>query len=61
MDAGPDLGLRVLRPHGAAPDLGVVEEEQLVLVHLLRVKDVVYFYTYELDRQKHAIKKLCLN
>ena len=34
VDAGPDLGLRVLRPHGAAPDLRVVEEEQLVVRHV---------------------------
>ena len=34
MDAGPDLGLGVLRPHGAAPDLGVVEEEELVVRHV---------------------------
>ena len=34
MDAGPDLGLGVLRSHGAAPDLGVVEEEQLVVSHV---------------------------
>ena len=34
MDAGPDLGLGVFRPHGAAPDLGVVEEEELVVRHV---------------------------
>ena len=34
MDAGPDLGLGVLGPHGAAPDLGVVEEEELVVRHV---------------------------
>ena len=34
MDAGPDLRLGVLWPHGAAPDLGVVEEEQLVVGHV---------------------------
>ena len=34
VDAGPDLGLGVLRSHGAAPDLGVVEEEQLVVRHV---------------------------
>ena len=34
MDAGPDLGLGILRSHGAAPDLGVVEEEQLVVRHI---------------------------
>ena len=34
MDAGPDLGLGILRSHGAAPDLGVVEEEQLVVRHV---------------------------
>ena len=34
MDAGPDLGLGILGSHGAAPDLGVVEEEQLVVSHV---------------------------
>ena len=34
MDAGPDLGLGILRSHGAAPDLGVVEEEELVVRHV---------------------------
>ena len=29
MDRRPDLGEGVLRPHRAAPDLSVVEEEQL--------------------------------
>ena len=32
--AGADLGLGVFRPHGAAPDLGVVEEEQLIVSHV---------------------------
>ena len=34
MDAGPDLGLGILRSHGAAPDLGVVQEEELVVRHV---------------------------
>ena len=34
VDAGADLGLGVFRPHGAAPDLGIVEEEELVMRHV---------------------------
>ena len=34
VDTRPDLGLGVLGAHGAAPDLGVVEEEQLVVSHV---------------------------
>ena len=34
VNTGPDLGLGVLWSHGAAPDLGVVEEEQLVVRHV---------------------------
>ena len=34
VNTGPYLGLGVLWSHGAAPDLGVVEEEQLVVRHV---------------------------
>ena len=34
MYRGPDLGEGVLGSHGAAPDLGVVEEEELVVGHV---------------------------
>ena len=34
MDRGPDLGEGVLGAHGAAPDLRVVEEEELVVRHV---------------------------
>lgn len=34
VDRGPDLGQGVLRSHRSAPDLGVVQEEQLIVGHI---------------------------